>query len=200
MQEAIEKLIKVNFLFIAINADNINYLPHLRILREMTPIPIFLICAFFSTDKEVEALQNGADRFTQWRDTPEDNAKSALATLHRYTVRTREHIKAVNILFHGDILIVLDFHKAFIRDIELQLTKTEMQILYYLMLNQGRILTHEQIQERVFPNVNTSISANNLYSFIKKLRRKIRTITDDDYIQTVRDVGYLLTTTTNKSK
>jgi len=194
MQEAIEKLNKTNYLFIAINADNINYLPHLRILRGMTPIPIFIICSTYTTDKEVEALRNGADLFVEWRDTPEDNAKSALAVLHRYTERTKEHKKAVKILSHGDILIVVDFHKAFVKDKELPLTKTELQILYYLMLNQGRVITHEQIQKKIWPN-ESSVSSENLYAYMKRLRKKIRAVANDSYIETVRDVGYRLSTT-----
>jgi len=65
MQEAIEKLTKEPFLFTATNAGNVNYLPLLKTMRDTAPTFIFIIDTNYTTEKEVEALHNGADVYTK---------------------------------------------------------------------------------------------------------------------------------------
>jgi DNA-binding response OmpR family regulator len=68
-----------------------------------------------------------------------------------------------------------------------------MKILHYLMLNRGSVLTHGQICQNVYADYK-DISTDSLYSVIKRLRKKMLDITQSDYIETVRDVGYRLST------
>ena len=193
MQEAIIMLNKEDYLFVGINADNIDYLPQLRIMRAVTSSPIFIIGSTFSTEKEVEAIKHGADSYDPWRESTEDNIRSALAVLHNYTERSSARENTLNILHHGDIMMVLDYHKVFFNETELILTKAEFDILHYLILNRGRVLTYAQILNNVYQYYYDEDPAGILFSAMKRLRKKIRDVADADaFIENVRGVGYRL--------
>ena len=186
-------LTKGDYLFVAINADNINYLPQLRIMRDITTSPIFLIGSEFSTAKEVEALTHGADSYDKWRETTDDNIESALASLHKYTERTSLQEKSIKILYHGRVMLVLDYYKAFIDENELLLTKAEFEILHCLVRNRGRVMTYCQIYDSVYPCEFGEDPTSILFSAMKRIKRKIREATGtDDYIENIRGIGYMI--------
>jgi len=191
MRNAIMRLEKEDYLFVGINADTIDYLPTLKIMRNITTAPIFIIGTTFTTEKEVEAIRHGADTFDLWRESTEDNIQSALAVLHNYTERSSMHEKNVKILHHGSVMMVLDYYQVFINEAELTLTKAEFDILYYLMLNRGRVLTYSQILNNVYQYFYDDDPAGILFSAMKRLRKKIREAAGTDaYIENIRGVGY----------
>ena len=78
-------------------------------------------------------------------------------------------------------------------DVEIKLSRKEFALLEYLMLNQGRSVTKEQIIEKVW-NFDADILPNTVEVYIGYLRNKI----DKPFskskrlIQTVRGFGYKL--------
>lgn len=72
----------------------------------------------------------------------------------------------------------------------LYLTAKEFDLLYFLTTHKGQVFTKEQLYENVWGYDNVS-DANNLTSFIRKLRKKIEPDPDNpQYILTVWGVGY----------
>ena len=193
MQAAIENLTFSDYMFIAINGDNINYLPQLRILSDMTMAPIGIMTHHFTTKDEVAALRNGADSFVAWRDSPDENRESALALIQRLSEIKKK--KAIKLLSRGNMLLSISHHKAFINDIELSLSRTEFHILVCLMNNRGRILSYKQIYRCIWHGEYDEVSADSLFSTIKRLRKKIRDISpEDDCIENIPSVGYRIST------
>jgi DNA-binding response OmpR family regulator len=192
MHEALEKLADEDFVCVAINADSVNYLPQLKIMRDAIPVPIIIMSSSFSTEREVEALYNGADSYNAWRDTPEENVMSAIAVLTRYAERSRQRKKNLKILSYGDMMVIETCKKVFIRDEELALTRTEYNILHYLMANRGRVMEYKQIYRHVYRGDFNAVSPNVLYSTVKRLRKKISDAAGEDYVENVRDTGYRL--------
>ena len=82
---------------------------------------------------------------------------------------------------------------------ELRLTKTEMEILQYLIINRRNILTHAQIFSEIYGREHGETSSDALNSSLKRLRRKIKDLAQFDYIENVRDVGYRLIALDDKS-
>jgi DNA-binding response OmpR family regulator len=69
------------------------------------------------------------------------------------------------------------------------LTKTEFEILFYLMKNAGRVLGREQILNAVYGDFfgdSNVVDVN-----IKNIRRKLAALSADSYIETVRGKGYV---------
>jgi len=61
MQEAIERLTHEKFVTVGINGDNVNYLSQLRIMRDITKLPIHILTSNYTYEKECEALALGAN-------------------------------------------------------------------------------------------------------------------------------------------
>ena len=194
MREAIEIVQTKKFLFIGINSSNIDYLPLLRLLRESTNDPIFISSNAYTMQEQGVAIENGADLFGQLSDNPNDNFNSCMAAIKRLDERASQRKKPVAILYHGNILVAPTYHKAFVNDAEIKLTKAEMAILRSLMINKGAILTHNQIFETVYDGEFVESISDNIYSTVKRLRKKINEAGGCDCIETIKDVGYRLRT------
>lgn len=90
----------------------------------------------------------------------------------------------------GELMIDSLQHTIYKGKQEISVTNTEFQILYFLALHKGMVVSKEQIYEYVW-NGEYAIDDSNITAHIRRLRVKI----EDDpakpkYIQTVRGVGY----------
>jgi len=156
MTEGIAKAVEIEksktdeLYFIDIIADEIDFLPQLKILSEETNAPILVATYHFSEEQHLEVLNNGADFYAQLSKEPKRNIDGVLAVIHSINQRARKRKAPNRILAHGDILILADRHKAFVKDRELSLTGTEMRIFQYLMANRGNVLEHGQICRKIY--------------------------------------------------
>jgi len=89
----------------------------------------------------------------------------------------------------GDLRIDILSHKAYIAGQELTLRPKEFAILEYLVRNKGRVLSRTQILENVW-GYNFDPATNIVDVHIKSLREKIYTVSDEEYIRTIRGSGY----------
>ncbi len=69
------------------------------------------------------------------------------------------------------------------------LTSKEFDILVYLLLNQNTIITHTQLQEKIW-GINETTSSNIINVFIHHLRHKIDIEGEKPLIKTIRGSGY----------
>lgn len=95
-----------------------------------------------------------------------------------------------DILKVGELIIDLTRHSVYKGTNEISLTNIEFQILYFLALHKGMVMSKEQIYEYVW-NGEYVFDDSNITSHIRRLRVKI----EDDpanpkYIETVRGIGY----------
>ena len=194
MSEGIKHAMDNQFLYIVINAANINYIPQLRLLREATNDPILIATTSYTMQEQGKAVSLGADLFGQISDNPNENYESVMAVVNRVNMRARQQKISNQILVHGDILVVAEYHKAFVKDVEIHLTSAEMKILHYLMVHHSLVLTYRQIYHTLYNDEYDELSPDIIYSTMKRLRKKMRAAVPFDYIETVRDVGYRLLT------
>jgi len=193
MCEGIEKAVNNKFLFIVINAENIDYQPQLPLLRETTNDPIFVFTAVYTTWEQGMALSLGADLFVQLSDDPNDNFDSTMACINRLNERAKRRKSPVNLIFYGNILLAPLHRQVFINDMEVELTKIDFDMLHYFMNNRGFVLSAEQIYSHVWGNERAEYVDEAVRSAIKRLRKKIcGQEADTAFIETVREVGYRL--------
>ena len=74
---------------------------------------------------------------------------------------------------------------------QLDLTKTEFDLLELLMVNAGIVLTRETIYERIW-GYDFETSSRSLDVYIGYLRRKTEAAGEPRLVHTVRGVGYLI--------
>lgn len=193
MSEAVEELSRSEFFFVSINADNINYLPMLPVLREMSSVPIFIITTSFSIAEQVEALHSGADAYTFFQGKVEDNVASALALLHQYSEQGKRLRKQPKVIAYRKLLILPRLRQVFCGDIEVPLTKKEYDIFAFLLANRGTTVSFGQIYRRVWGPGHEDADHNLLWNHIIRMRKKIAEATGEDgYIVTARGDGFRL--------
>ena len=76
-------------------------------------------------------------------------------------------------------------------DQELLLSKNEMGIFYYLLMNQGKIVTRDDIMNYLW-GTDKFIDDNPLTVNMTRLRKRLEKIGLFDVIETRRDQGYML--------
>jgi two-component system OmpR family response regulator len=200
MTEGIAKAIemenseKYELFFISIVADDIDLIPQLSVLSDETTAPILIAASkhHYTEDEHFDALNSGADFYGAYSDTPEKNIEAVLSAINSIDRRAKKKKAPNGVLAHGDILLVAHYHKVFVRDVEIKLTASEMKIFHYLMLNRGNTLLYRQIFHQISDDFFDELTADSLYSAVKRLRQKLRDATGIDFIETVKDVGYRL--------
>ena len=89
------------------------------------------------------------------------------------------------------MLLEQDGKTLYIKNQKIYLTKTEYAILKQLLLNSNRVVTKTKLLELI--SLDTmDCDENSIKVHISNLRKKIRQITDKEYIEAVWGIGYKL--------
>ncbi len=81
--------------------------------------------------------------------------------------------------------------KLICNGIDVDLTKKEYDLLQYLVLNHGRVLTRQQLYEHIWGNIlDDQYDSNFIDVHIKNLRKKLNSHAPTPWLETVRGVGY----------
>ena len=194
MSEAIDAASKQQFLFIGINASNINYQPCLGLLREVTNDPILISTTTYTMQEQGIAIQLGADLFGQISDAPNDNYKSVMALIQRLEARSKQVKPPLKIAVYKNILLSYDYRAVFINDVKIDLTRIEFELLYTLTTNPGRVFTFEQLYNQIWESECDKSITDVIKSAVARLRKKIGDNKQDNHdgilIENLWGVGY----------
>lgn len=95
----------------------------------------------------------------------------------------------------GEFVIQLQSRKLLCRGKEVELTKKEFELLQYLVLNNGKVLTRHQLYEHIWGNIlDDQYDSNFIDVHIKNLRKKLNNHEASPWLETVRGVGYKINT------
>ena len=162
-----------------------------EIIKKVKNIPIIVISAKISSGDKVNALSIGAnDYITKPFDTNE--------LLARIKVQLRLSKKDNNVsLSYKDMILDKNSHTLYIKDKNINLTKTEYIILRQLLLNPKQIITKTKLiqllNENDKINVETQVcDENSLKVHISNIRKKIKKVTEQQYIESVWGIGFKL--------
>lgn len=157
-------------------------------LRKLYPqLPVLFLTAKDSVEDRVAGLRAGGDDYvTKPYSLDEVQARlEALARRAGFTPAEPEELITV-----GDLELNASSRQVFRAGTEITLTKTEFDLLEYLMVNAGRVLSKAQILDAVW-SYDFGGQANVVELYISYLRKKI----DAGHvpmIHTMRGVGYIL--------
>jgi two-component system response regulator VanR len=193
MNEAIEKAMNNQFIFIGINADNVNYLSKLKLLREVTNAPIFISTSTYSMKEHRVANSLGADLYGQLSHNPEENYKAVMANITRINDWATQRKTPVKVLFHKNVLVAPPFRQTFFDDTQITLTKKEFDILHLLMDNRKLVLTFQQIYHNLWGDEYDETIHDVIRNHVKKINRKFNDVSPGyNFIVNERGVGYKL--------
>ena len=160
----------------------------LRKLRQESDLPVIMVTSKNTEMDELLSLSSGADDFIAKPFNP------SILLLHIEAVfRRMGRTENSDILTYGKI--TLDMGRGMVKDgatdCELELTKNEMGILGYLMRNQGRIVSRDELMSYLWDS-EEFVDDNTLTVNINRVRKKLSDLGYEDVIKTKRGQGYLL--------
>lgn len=183
-----EDILKENpsIILLDVNLPNYDGYYILRDLREKSDIPVIIVTSRDSDVDELMSMNLGADDFI----TKPYNHNILLARISRIINRVYKG-NFSNILSYGDLQ--LDISKSVIisKGITSELTKNEGRIMECLINNSNTIVIRDELIEFLWQS-NEFVDDNTLTVNINRLRKKLKDIGLDDFIQTKRGKGYTL--------
>ena len=169
-------------------------------LRRAHPVPIIALCDNTEDSNVVRLLGAGADQVLACQ-TPDDLLAAYANTLiNRYTMLDRMDREQLNRtdLHVGDFEIDLIRRQVFLKGKQIDLSGKEYELLLFFAQNPERVLTEDQIFDRVWHTDKDFHSS--LSKPINRLRQKIEPDAHEPvYIRSVRGIGYQFMPTLVKS-
>ncbi|WP_369753775.1 response regulator transcription factor [Flavobacterium sp. WC2409] len=147
-----------------------------------TKVPILFLTAKDTIQETIEGLKAGAN----------DYIKKPFS-FEELVERIKIHFRNLNkeeILNLGTIEINRTKHIVSVKQEEVSLTQREFELLYYLIKNKGKVCTRNQIIEDVW-DIHFEYDTGVIDVFINAIRKKLNLKIEEDYIKTVRGVGYI---------
>ncbi len=186
--EAREKLVLFTYDCIVLDimlpdGNGINLLKLIR--KEGIESSVLIISAQNALDFKVTGLDEGADDYIT-KPFPLPELHSRIKAVMR-----RKSPGKNNQLVFSEIRVHLQSLECFVNDVILTLTRKEINLLIYLINNQGRVLTRQAIAAHLWGDYTDNLdSVDFVYQHVKNLRKKITDAGGNDYISTLYGVGY----------
>ena len=156
-----------------------------RLRTAGTRTPVLFLTARDGTEDKVRGLTLGGDDYLVKPFSLEELVARAQAVLRRAGTTQAEAA-----LRCADLEMDDDAHQVTKGDAEVALSPTEYNLLRYLLLNQGRVLSKPQILDRVW-HYDFGGDGGVVETYIGYLRRKLDNV-EPRLIHTIRGVGYTL--------
>jgi two-component system, OmpR family, KDP operon response regulator KdpE len=118
-----------------------------REIRAESSVPIIMLTGMEDETDAAAALEMGADDYIRKPFGTNELLARVRAILRR---SAPEEVPASGILVAGDVTVDISQHTVQSHGAEVNLTRTEFNLLVYLLSNQNRVLTHDQILEKVW--------------------------------------------------
>jgi two-component system alkaline phosphatase synthesis response regulator PhoP len=163
--------------------DGLTILKHLRNLPKTQKLPVIMLTAKNNEYDKVIGLDMGADDYIS-----KPFGVMELISRVNAVLRRSETDQNIRLELSG---LALDNarREVYIDDEPVKLTFKEYELLYYLMLNVGLVLTREKIMQSVW-GFDFEGESRTVDMHIKTLRQKLGSLSS--LIKTVRNVGYKL--------
>jgi len=167
--------------------DGMSILKELRKNSSYQDIPVIILTAKSLELDKVKGLESGADDFI----TKPFGVLELLARVKAVLRRSSKKVAAENIVEYNRL--VLDYNKrTLVYDGNfISLTYKEFELMHYLMLNKGIVLSRDRILQEIW-GYDYEGETRTVDMHIKTIRQKLDLSGCPNYIITVRSAGYKL--------
>lgn len=146
-------------------------------------IPIIFLTARDTVQDTIFGLQAGANDYIKKPFSFEE-------LLERIKVQLRPKSGEQLEFRLGPITVDTQSHQVFKGTQEIKLTQKEFGLLEFLLRNKGRVCRRTRIIESVW-DIHFEYNTGVIDVYINSLRKKLGLTREEDYIQTIRGVGYI---------
>lgn len=158
-------------------------------LRQESEVYVLMLTARTEENDRVAGLRIGADDYLTKPFSPRELVARVRAILRR---RRPDAEPASRKICFRHVCIDPDQHEAWSGATTLELTTTEFKLLLELMRHANRVLTREQLIDRVW-GMDFYGTDRVVDVYVGQVRRKLEQAAGENLIQTVRGVGYKFT-------
>ena len=141
-----------------------------RRLRELGDIPIIVLSAKGEEVDKVDALNSGADDYLTKPFGVSELLARVQAVLRRTQGRTRD--ATARLLVKGAFELDPESRQFRIQGRDVELTRTEFDLLYYLVENSGKVVPHSRLLTEVW-GVEYRSQTEYLHVYVRRLRHKL---------------------------
>lgn len=162
--------------------DGLEVVERMRKDKKLKKIPIIFLTARGDEKTEVEGLDKGGDDYITKPISTTKLISRIKAVLRRFeeTEEMADKIEVHDIVIDKDRYIVTRGE-----DEEFQLPRKEFELLYFLASRKGKVMDRQTLLNQVWGN-NIYVVDRTVDVHVRKIREKL----GDEYIETVKGVGY----------
>ncbi|MCI9039798.1 MAG: response regulator transcription factor [Clostridia bacterium] len=145
-------------------------------------IPTIFLTAKDEEDDIVKGLELGAEDYI----TKPFSTKELIARIQKVLLRQKKNtvVTVQNIEFDLDKMVVYKNRE------ELVFTSLELKILHLLFLNLNKVVTRNDIIDKIWEWTGNDVNDNTITVYLKRIREKL----DVDIIKTIKGIGYRIDT------
>ena len=156
-------------------------------IRKVSNVPIIIVTSRDNELDELLSINNGADQYV----TKPYNIQILLAKIERLLKRSYNSNVGQDKIHCGNFILNISKSTIEKENNSLELTKNELKILYFLVLNKEKIVSRNEIMDYLWDS-ESFVDDNTLTVNINRLRTKLEEIGLQGIIETKRGLGYIL--------
>ena len=154
-----------------------------EVRKNFTKTPVIFLTARDTVQDTIFGLQSGANDYIK-------KPFSFDELLERLKVQLRPVTGEQSEFTLGPIRIDTLSHQVFRETEEIKLTQKEFALLEYLLRNKGKVCRRSRIIESVW-DIHFDYNTGVIDVYMNALRKKLKLAKEEDYIQTIRGIGYI---------
>lgn len=184
--EGLNKIkLQPDIILLDVNMPNIDGIELCRRIRDKVACPVLFLTARVDEQDVVNGLSSGGDDYILKPFSLKELDARITAHLKRET-RRREKTECC---FWGELSIDYKAKAVQIHTDDLELTKLEYKIIEFLSMNPGMVFDKDRIYEKVC-GYNAEGDSRVITELIRRIRKKFRQYTENEYIETIWGMGY----------
>lgn len=152
-----------------------------ELIRKQSQVPIIMLTALDSESDQIKGLDLQADDYITKPFSMPILLRKIAAVLRRSNRNTDNNVS----ICYKDLTLDLDGYKAYIGNVEYDLTQREFEVLRELLTHQGKALSRQNLLNTLW-KYDFYGDERVVDTHIKNLRKKLNI----NYIETIRGVGY----------
>ncbi len=157
-------------------------------LKEMQQIPVIVVSAKDSLDSKVSLLTEGAEDYITKPFELEELVARVGVQIRRFT---KDNNRESHLLKYKDLTLNLDTFTAAVKNTEITLTKQEFKILELLLSHPNKVYSKQDIYDYAWDDIYIG-EDKTINVHISNIRKKIKFVTEEEYIETVWGIGFRL--------
>lgn len=181
LQQVKPQLILLDWMLPGVNGLEI--IKQLRSQERTKAIPIIMLTARAEENNKVMGLEEGADDYIVKPFSPRELIARIQAVLRRSSVSTH------NIIETQGLRIDIEMAQVSVDNVLLKLSALEFKLLSFLLTNQNRIYSRQQLLDQVWGH-SKAVTDRAVDVVVRRLRKHLSPYHKENFIETVHGLGY----------